>query len=201
MSIGFLSFITIQYICLMCFFVIKTCSTVSLCCSYIISFTISHRCDLLSELVFAIESAPWALQVSLKLYLMDFFKSCCRSWTWLCVVTWSCCRAGVVTWSWSPRCSFGLKIFKCLNCCRHHVDSLLLPLSDGRLVYSVARWPWCGTNKGTCKRFRCDWEHSIHVPLSPPSSPSLPKANRRKKKLEKKEKSPDKQWRPWMINI
>ena len=60
--------------------------------------------------------------------------------------------AGVVTWSWSPRCSFGLKIFKCLNCCRHHVDSLLLPLSDGRLVYSVARWPWCGTNKDACKR-------------------------------------------------
>ena len=189
MSIGFLSFITIQYICLMCFFVIKTCSTVSLCCSYIISFTISHRCDLLSELVFAIASAPWALQVSLKLYLMDFFKSCWRSWTWLCVVTWSCCRAGVVTWSWSPRCSFGLKIFKCLNCCRHHVDSLLLPLSD------------VAPTKALAKDGRCDWEHSIHVPLSPPSSPSLPKANRRKKKLEKKEKSSDKQWRPWMINI
>lgn len=133
MSIGFLSFITIQYICLMCFFVIKTCSTVSLCCSYIISFTISHRCDLLSELVFAIASAPWALQVSLKLCLMDFSKHVdglgpgCALWH-------DRVAAGVVTWSWSPRCSFGLKIFKCLNCCRHHVDSLLLPLSDGRLV-------------------------------------------------------------------
>ena len=78
--------------------------------------------------------------------------------------------AGVVTWSWSPRCSFGLKIFKCLNCCRHHVDSLLLPLSDGRLVYSVARWPWCGTNKDACKRLSL-WLGSLRF-----MSRSLPQA-------------------------
>ena len=53
--------------------------------------------------------------------------------------------------------------------------------------------PDVAPTKALAKDCCCDWEHSIHVPLSFPSSPSLPKANRRKKKLEKKEKSSDKQ--------
>ena len=94
--------------------------------------------------------------------------------------------AGVVTWSWSPRCSFGLKISKCLNCCRHHVDSLLLPLSAGLLVYSVAQWPWCGTNKDACKRLSLWLGAFDSCPALSPEQPILAQGEPSQKKAWEK---------------